>query len=217
MDAARCVIREKDAVRNGHAESSRHAGCVPQHTGPFLPTACRPPPVSVAPDHAMRTRQTAPMISASLRPLAVYAALLLALPDPLAGLGWVWPVERVQVVRAYEAPAHAYGLGHRGIDVASGEVVRSPADGHVAFAGEVAGRPVVTIDHGGGLVTTLEPVVSDVAVGDAVARAAPVGRLAAGGHTAPGTLHFGVRLDGEYINPLRLLGGVPRAVLLPCC
>ena len=42
-------------------------------------------------------------------------------------------------------------------------------------------------------------------------------RLAAGGHAAPGLLHFGVRLDGEYINPLILLGGVPRAILLPCC
>ncbi|MGN7967965.1 murein hydrolase activator EnvC family protein [Microbacterium sp. 22296] len=157
------------------------------------------------------------MITASLRSLAALATLLLALPDPLAGLGWVWPVERVQVVRAYEAPAHEYGPGHRGIDLASGEVVRSPTDGYVAFAGEVAGRPVLTIDHGGGLVTTLEPVASDLAVGDVVARAAPVGRLAVGGHTAPGTLHFGVRRDGEYINPMRLLGGVPRAVLLPCC
>ncbi|KQR25094.1 murein hydrolase activator EnvC family protein [Microbacterium sp. Leaf151] len=157
------------------------------------------------------------MMSASLRSFAVLAALLLAAPEPLADLGWVWPVEHVQVVRPYEAPAHAYGPGHRGLDLSSGEVVRSPADGHVAFAGEVAGRPVVTIDHGGGLVTTLEPVASDLAVGDAVARGAPVGRLTAGGHTAPRTLHFGVRLDGEYVNPLRLLGGVPRAVLLPCC
>ncbi|WP_275934957.1 hypothetical protein [Microbacterium testaceum] len=44
-----------------------------------------------------------------------------------------------------------------------------------------------------------------------------MGGVATGGHTGPGTVHFGVRLDGEYINPLRLLGGVPRAVLLPCC
>ena len=44
-----------------------------------------------------------------------------------------------------------------------------------------------------------------------------VGVVALGGHTAAGALHFGVRLDGEYINPLLLLGGVPRAVLLPCC
>lgn len=144
-------------------------------------------------------------------------ALVLPISDPLSTLGWVWPVEQVRIVRPYEAPAHAYGPGHRGLDLASGTLVRSPADGHVAFAGSVAGRPVVTIDHGGGLVTTLEPVVSDLAVGDVVARAAVVGHLGQGGHTAPGSVHFGVRLNGEYVNPLRLLGGVPRAVLLPCC
>lgn len=157
------------------------------------------------------------MIPASLRPLAVVVALLSSASDPLAALGWAWPVAQVQIVRRFEAPAHAYGPGHRGLDLASDGVVRSPADGRIAFAGAVAGRPVVTIDHGGGVVTTLEPVVADLDVGDLVARAAPVGRLGEGGHTPPGVVHFGVRLNGEYVNPLRLLGGVPRAVLLPCC
>jgi len=137
--------------------------------------------------------------------------------DELAGRGWVWPVDEVQLVRRFEAPAHAYGPGHRGIDLGSADVVRAPADGHVAFAGLVAGRPIVTIDHGDGLVTTLEPVSTELAAGDAVARGSPVGVVSTPGHVGPGTVHFGVRRDGAYINPLRLLGGVPRAVLLPCC
>ena len=58
---------------------------------------------------------------------------------------------------------------------------------------------------------------SDLIAGAAVARGAAVGTIGIGGHAAPGVLHFGVRLEGEYINPLLLLGGVPRAVLLPCC
>ncbi|MDQ1076752.1 MULTISPECIES: murein hydrolase activator EnvC [Microbacterium] len=137
--------------------------------------------------------------------------------DDLAQRGWVWPVDEVQLVRRYEAPAHAYGPGHRGVDLAAGSSVRAPAAGRIAFAGMVAGRPVVTIDHGDGLVTTLEPVTTELAAGDAVSRGSPVGAVVAGGHTAPGIVHFGVRLHGQYINPLRLLGGVPRAVLLPCC
>ncbi len=157
------------------------------------------------------------MIPTSLRVLAAFAALSLAPTDPLAGLGWTWPVAQVRIVRAYEAPAHAYGPGHRGIDLAAGATVAAPADGTIAFAGEVAGRPVLTIDHGAGLVTTLEPVTTDLVAGDVVARGSAVGRVSEGGHTAPGIVHFGVRLDGEYINPLRLLGGVPRAILLPCC
>lgn len=132
---------------------------------------------------------------------------------------WVWPVEDFRLERPYEAPPHRYGPGHRGIDlrpVASAEV-RAPAAGIVAFSGQVAGRAVLTIDHGDGFVTTLEPIASELEAGTAIARGDAVGTVAQGGHTAPGALHFGVRLEGEYINPMLLLGGVPRAVLLPCC
>ena len=135
----------------------------------------------------------------------------------LASLSWVWPLEGAAVTRPYVQPAHRYAPGHRGIDLRGRGEVRSPADGVIAFAGPVAGRPVVTIDHGGGLVTTLEPVVTTLRPGDPVARGAPLGAITSGGHSAPGELHFGVRLDGESINPLLLLGGIPRAILLPGC
>ena len=137
----------------------------------------------------------------------------------LAELGWVWPATGFRVARGYVAPAHEYGPGHRGIDLdlLGGAEVRAPADGMVAFAGGVAGRGILTIDHGGGLVTTLEPVDSDLLPGAPVVKGAHIATLALGGHTSPGALHFGVRLNGEYINPMLLLGGVPRAVLLPCC
>jgi murein DD-endopeptidase MepM/ murein hydrolase activator NlpD len=133
--------------------------------------------------------------------------------------GWVWPLERWRLARAYVAPPHRYGPGHRGVDLApvGPGVVRAPAPGVVAFSGPVAGRGILTIDHGDGLVTTLEPVDSELRPGDAVAQGAPVAVVALGGHSEPGLVHFGVRRHGEYINPMLLLGGVPRAVLLPCC
>jgi murein DD-endopeptidase MepM/ murein hydrolase activator NlpD len=132
---------------------------------------------------------------------------------------WMWPLDEFRLERAFEAPAHRYGPGHRGVDLRAGPraAVRAPAGGRVAFSGSVAGRGILTIDHGDGLVTTLEPVESPLAEGAAVERGDEVGAVALGGHAAPGALHFGVRLDGEYINPMRLLGVVPRAVLLPCC
>ena len=99
--------------------------------------------------------------------------------------------------------------------------MHAPATGTIAFVGAVAGRGVVTIDHGDGLVTTLEPVAlgtaARVAIGDAVAAGDVVGVADSGGHTPFGAVHFGVRRHGEYINPMLLLGSVPRAVLLPCC
>lgn len=147
------------------------------------------------------------------RPIAVAAQ-----PD-LVAAGWIWPVREFRIERPFVAPAHDYGPGHRGIDVrplAAAEV-RAPAAGVVAFSGQVAGRGILTIDHGGGLVATLEPIASPLVAGEAVERGAVVGTVALGGHASAGVLHFGVRLDGEYINPMLLLGGVPRAILLPYC
>ena len=179
------------------------------------------------------------MRSAGTRAVGVATALLLVAggPTPAAGTGrtdplpagdggsvavsrgWRWPVEPFRLERPFVAPPHRYGPGHRGVDLRplDDDPVIAPAPGVVAFSGQVAGRPVVTIDHGDGLVTTLEPVASELVAGMPVAASAPVGVLATGGHVEPGVLHFGVRLDGEYVNPLVLLGGVPRAVLLPCC
>ena len=130
---------------------------------------------------------------------------------------WVWPVDGIRSVREpFRAPAHEYGPGHRGIDIAAAGVVRSPDDGTIAFAGTVVDRPLLTIEHADGLVTTLEPVTATFPAGTVVQRGEAVGTLATGGHAAPGTLHVGVRRNGEYINPLPLFGRVPRAILLPC-
>lgn len=136
-----------------------------------------------------------------------------------AGADWVWPLARFRLERAFEAPAHRYAPGHRGIDLRADphEPVRAPAAGTIAFSGAVAGRGILTIDHGDGLVTTLEPIESELAAGVRVEQGEEVAALALGGHSPPGALHFGVRLDGEYVNPMLMLGGVPRAVLLPCC
>lgn len=133
---------------------------------------------------------------------------------------WTWPVAGPRVVVApFRAPEQKWSAGHRGVDIAVSvrSDVRAPATGTVAFRGVVVDRPLLTIAHEGGLVTTLEPVASDFAPGDAVMAGDVVGRLASGGHTVNGTLHVGVRWHGDYINPMMLFGGVPRAVLLPCC
>ncbi len=133
---------------------------------------------------------------------------------------WRWPTdERRAIASAYRAPAHEFGAGHRGIDIttAPGAVIRAPADGTVAFRGTVVDRPLITIEHPGGYVSTFEPLSSELSPGDAISSGQEIGTVAAGGHAAPGTLHLGVRIDGAYMNPMLLFGAVPRAVLLPCC
>ena len=173
----------------------------------------------------MRIRSLTPRLH---RTLTLVVSVLLAasngIPSPNPDAGprshWQWPVSGARsVVEPFRAPAHAYGPGHRGMDVAGavGTVVVAPADGRVAFRGTVVDRPLITIDHGDGHVTTWEPVSSDLAPGDPVAAGEAIGVIASGGHALRGALHVGVRRDGGYINPLPLFGEVPRAVLLPCC
>ena len=122
---------------------------------------------------------------------------------------WTWPVVG-PVVRGFEPPTSAYGPGHRGIDIATaiGTVVRAPAPGVVTFAGMVAGQRYVTIDHGGGLLSTCS-FLSGVLVhkGDLVAQGDPIALSGAGhpGDTIP-NLHLGVRLNGQYVDPLDYLG-----------
>lgn len=130
---------------------------------------------------------------------------------------WAWPVSGL-ISRAYLQPAHAYASGHRGLDIlVDSTTVRSPDAGTVLFAGTVVDRPLLTIDHGDGLVSTMEPVSTSLVLGSVVAQGDVVGELATGGHARAGELHLGARRDGEYVNPLLLLGEIPRAVLLPCC
>ncbi|MBS1674963.1 MAG: M23 family metallopeptidase [Actinobacteria bacterium] len=155
----------------------------------------------------------APPAAASTGSWVIAADASPALPDH----DWRWPVDGARtVVEPFRAPAHAYGPGHRGVDLSATGDLRAPADGVVAFRGTVVDRPLITIDHGNGLVTTLEPAQSALAPGTAVRRGDVIATSAAGGHAPVGTVHLGVRWNGAYINPMLLFGDVPRAVLLPC-
>jgi len=87
--------------------------------------------------------------------------------------------------------------------------VRTTGAGTIAFAGNVAGRGVVSVAHPGGLRTTYEPLqVDDLQLGDIIAAGQEIGVLTAGhaGCPAAACLHWGLRQGGEYLDPLALLG-----------
>lgn len=129
------------------------------------------------------------------------------------------PVAPLGVIRLFERPATPWAEGHRGIDLAAaiGDAIVSPSVGVVTFAGRVVDRGVVTVDVGGGILSSVEPVSPTVAVGDHVWPGETLGTVSAEpGHCAPRTcVHWGVRLDGVYFNPLDVLAGFGRIVLLP--
>ena len=137
---------------------------------------------------------------------------------PVAQLGtWSWPVSGAHALaRPYVAPAGPYAAGHRGIDIRApvGAAVLAPADGIVHFAGFVVDRPVLSLEHSDGVLSSFEPVQTTLVVGDRVVRGQMIGTLLPG-HCASACLHLGARVDGEYVNPLLFLGGVGWSVLYP--
>jgi murein DD-endopeptidase MepM/ murein hydrolase activator NlpD len=155
------------------------------------------------------------------RLLPLLLTVLLLLPRPAAAdtdpVG-VWPLQpEPEVVAGFDPPAEEWGAGHRGVDLLgrAGQPVRAALAGTVSFAGMLAGRGVVTVDHGATR-TTYEPVAATVAVGTAVAVGATIGTLQAGGsHCVPRLcLHWGW-IEGveTYLDPLRLVGGGPVRLL----
>ncbi|QNE37544.1 M23 family metallopeptidase [Leifsonia shinshuensis] len=141
-----------------------------------------------------------------------------ALARPRASARWSWPLSPPRVVGAYAAPPSPYAAGHRGIDLAArpGATVTAPSDATVHFVGVVVDRPVLTLDHGSGVLSSYEPLAAaGLAVGDRVTRGMPLGVVGEGAHCSGACLHVGVRVDGEYASPLLFFERLPRSVLLP--
>jgi murein DD-endopeptidase MepM/ murein hydrolase activator NlpD len=106
------------------------------------------------------------------------------------------------------------------VDLATvpGEPVRAAGSGIVTFAGFVAGRGVVVVQHPDGLRTEYEPVAPAVRAGGSVAAGERIG-MVSGQHDScrpDGCLHWGARRGSTYIDPLSLLEplGVVRLVPL---
>jgi hypothetical protein len=138
-------------------------------------------------------------------------------PDARATIPWSWPVVG-PIIKGYDPPDDPYGAGHRGIDIGApvGTVVVAPEDGVVTFAGKVGGRLFLTVDHGAGVLSTCSYLMAVlVHKGDRVSRGQPVATSGWGHADEPVPhLHFGVRLDGVYVDPLAYLGRPPVSSLI---
>jgi murein DD-endopeptidase MepM/ murein hydrolase activator NlpD len=129
-----------------------------------------------------------------------------------------WPLRpRPAVLRIFDAPSPNWKPGHRGVDLAGapGQPVYAGGPGTVVFAGELAGRPLVSIAHPGGLRTSYEPVRPTVRSGQLVDTGDQLGTLEAGhaGCPAGACLHWGAMWGAasraDYVDPLGLLASTP--------
>lgn len=129
-----------------------------------------------------------------------------------------WPLRpRPQIARPFDRPERNWLAGHRGVDLAAapGQPVLAAGAGIVVFAGTVAGKPVVSVDHADGLRTTYEPVDAAVTAGRRVERGTVLGTVVSGHPecAAAACLHWGLRRDREYLDPLPLVRAVPIRLL----
>lgn len=145
-----------------------------------------------------------------MRKVVLLAVTLLAVSQPPAHASgtWTWPVLG-PVIRGFDPPDSPYGSGHRGIDIAvpSGTPVVAAASGTVTFAGKVGGQLFVTVNHGAGLVSTYSWVSAlRVKKNDVVMQGQTIA-LSGEGHpgVTPAHLHFGVKLNGAYVDPMDYL------------
>lgn len=150
-------------------------------------------------------------LRSALLALSAAATLLLGPLSPAQAA--TWPVDPgPQVVQPFDPPASQWGAGHRGVDLSGrhGQVVRAALGGQVTFAGVIAGKGVVTVDHGT-VRTTYEPVTATMRRGQAVHEGQALGRLRVwGSHCFPrACLHWGALRGDVYLDPLSLVGAGP--------
>ncbi len=103
-----------------------------------------------------------------------------------------------------------WGRSHQGIDIA-GEYnsdIKAADGGIVTYSGWMSGYGnYVVIDHENGYQTAYGHCASlDVVVGDRVAKGEVIAKMGNTGRSTGTHLHFEVRKNGEYVNPLKYVG-----------
>ena len=149
------------------------------------------------------------------RPLLLSFALVVGAPaDDVPPTVTYQPPVDAPVSDPFRRPATPYGAGNRGIeyDTRPGAVVVAAAPGEVTFAGTVAGRRYVTVQHDDGVRTTYGPlgrIAPGVSAGAAIAAGAALG-------TAGEIVLWTARIGDVYVDPAILLAasGPPRVRLV---
>ncbi|MCR5213374.1 MAG: peptidoglycan DD-metalloendopeptidase family protein [Eubacterium sp.] len=127
------------------------------------------------------------------------------------GEQFVWPMPTSTTITSYfgyrDIPTAGATAQHNGIDIACnmGSEVKAAAAGVVIYTGYLgsAGNAVI-LDHGSGITTLYYHLSSfGCSVGDAVEAGETVAFSGSTGVSTGPHLHFGVRENGNYVNPLK--------------
>lgn len=117
-------------------------------------------------------------------------------------------------------PANRWGAGHRGIDlvVEKDQELTSPFEGEVHFVGKVVNRQILTLKSKSGLLASFEPFCSELSKGERVKINQPIGKQCEGDSSyeihCEDCLHFSVRSEYGYLNPLLFVSGILPSVIV---
>ena len=128
----------------------------------------------------------------------------------LGNISFIWPCPSSSRITSYfgdrESPTEGASSNHKGVDIGAG----TGADILAAAGGEVvistysysAGNYIM-IDHGGGVSTVYMHCSQLLAqAGDQVSQGQVIAKVGSTGYSTGPHLHFGIRSDGTYVNPL---------------
>ena len=133
-----------------------------------------------------------------------------------AGGDFLWPMPSSSTISSYYgtrvAPTAGASTEHKGIDISCsmGANVLAAADGKVIYVGylDSAGNAVI-IDHGSNISTCYFHLSAfGVNAGDKVTKGQTIAYAGSTGVSTGPHLHFAVRENGTYVNPLKYFTGM---------
>lgn len=130
-----------------------------------------------------------------------------------SGGDFVWPAPQYTRISSdfgwRKHPTLGVNKFHNGLDMAApgGSPIKAAADGKVAAAGYSSSMGnYIMIDHGGKLYTIyMHASALYVSKGENVTAGQKIAAVGTTGRSTGNHLHFGVRLNGEYVNPYNYL------------
>ena len=124
--------------------------------------------------------------------------------------GLIWPLPSSKRITSNfgkrKSPTKGASSNHEGIDIGAptGDKVIAAASGEVVIAKySYSAGNYIMINHGSQLFTVYMHLGKmDVKVGDEVILGQKIGEVGSTGYSTGPHLHFGVRKNGKYVNPL---------------
>ena len=128
--------------------------------------------------------------------------------------GLIWPCPDSKRITSNfgnrKSPTKGGSTYHQGIDIGAptGTNVIAAASGEVVISKySYSGGNYIMIDHGSGIFTVYMHLSKrSVEVGKEVSQGQKIGEVGSTGYSTGPHLHFGIRKNGNYVNPLTFVG-----------